>query len=109
GGTGGRMQRLLNHLGIDRSYLFLNTFVYPIFDQYNGLLPTIAQHPASPIAQHRTKILDYAAARNDLQLVVAVGRAAKESMASWVKSHGSTAEAEQLHLADASVISPNLK
>ena len=39
GGTGGRMQRLLNHLGIDRSYLFLNTFVYPIFGQYNGLLP----------------------------------------------------------------------
>ena len=103
GGTGARMQRLLNHLGIDRSYLFLNTFVYPIFDQYNGLLPTIAQHPASPIAQHRTKILDYAAARNDLQLVVAVGRAAKESMASWVKAHGGTADAEQLHLADASV------
>ena len=51
GGTGARMQRLLNHLGIDRSYLFLNTFVYPIFDQYNGLLPTIAQHPASPIAR----------------------------------------------------------
>ena len=94
GGTGARMQRLLNHLGIDRSYLFLNTFVYPIFDQYNGLLPTIAQHPASPIADHRTEILDYAAERNDLQLAVAVGRAAKESMASWVKAHGGTADAE---------------
>ena len=40
GGTGGRMQHLLNHLGINRSYLFLNTFVYPIFGQYNGLLPS---------------------------------------------------------------------
>ena len=30
-------------------------------------------------------------------------------MASWVKAHGGTADAEQLHLADASVISPNLK
>ncbi len=109
GGTGARMQRLLNHLGIDRSYLFLNTFVYPIFDQYNGLLPTIAQHPASPIADHRTEILDYASERNDLQLAIAVGRAAKESMASWVKAHGGTADAEKLHLADASVISPNLK
>ena len=55
GGTGGRMQHLLNHLGINRSYLFLNTFVYPIFGQYDGLLPIIAQHPASPIAQHRNE------------------------------------------------------
>ncbi len=46
GGTGGRMQHLLTHLGINRSYLFLNTFVYPIFGQYDGLLPIIAQHPA---------------------------------------------------------------
>jgi hypothetical protein len=33
GGTGARMQHLLNHLGITRSYLFLNTFVYPINGQ----------------------------------------------------------------------------
>ena len=109
GGTGARMQRLLTNLGIDRSYLFLNTFVYPIFDQYNGLLPTIAQHPASPIARHRTEILDYAAERNDLQLAIAVGRAAKESLASWVEAHGGVADSEKLHLADASVISPHLR
>ena len=60
GGTGGRMQHLLGHLGITRSYLFLNTFVYPIFGQYNGLLPIIAQNPASPIAQHRRALFDYA-------------------------------------------------
>ena len=76
GGTGGRMQHLLTHLGISRSYLFLNTFVYPIFGQYDGLLPIIAQHPASPIAQHRKKLFDYVVLRNELQLVVAVGRAA---------------------------------
>jgi hypothetical protein len=109
GGTGARMQHLLAHLGIDRSYLFLNTFVYPIFGQYNGLLPTIAQHPASPIARHRTEILDYAAERNDLQLAIAVGRAAKESLASWVRGHGGTADPDKLHLADASVISPHLR
>ena len=67
------MQHLLAHLGIDRSYLFLNTFVYPIFDQYNGLLPMIAQHPASPIARHRTELFDYAVDRNDLQLAIGVG------------------------------------
>ncbi len=109
GGTGGRMQRLLNHLGIDRSYLFLNTFVYPIFGQYNGLLPVIAQHPASPIAKHRKALFDYVVDRNDLQLVIAVGRAAKESLASWVEAHGGTADPDELHLADASVISPGLR
>ena len=102
------MQHLLTHLGINRSYLFLNTFVYPIFGQYDGLLPIIAQHPASPIAQHRQKLFDYVVDRNDLQLVVAVGRAAKESLASWVEAHGGTADPDNLHLADASVISPNL-
>lgn len=108
GGTGGRMQHFLGHLGINRSYLFLNTFVYPIFGQYDGLLPIIAQHPASPIAQHRNELFDYVVARNDLQLVIAVGRAAKESVASWVESHGGNADPNNLHLADASVVSPNL-
>jgi uracil-DNA glycosylase len=108
GGTGGRMQRLVNHLGINHSYLFLNTFVYPIFGQYNGLLPVIAQHPASPIAQHRNRLLDYVIDRNDVQLVVAVGRAAKESLATWVQAHGGTADPDNLHLADASVIAANL-
>ena len=41
-------------------------------------------------------------------MVVAVGRAAKESLASWVEAHGGTADPNNLHLADASVISPNL-
>lgn len=110
GGTGGRMQHLLNHLGINRSYLFLNTFVYPIFGQYDGLLPIMAQHPASPISQHRRKLFDYAVSRNDgLHLAIAVGRAAKESMASWVEAHGGTADPDHLHLADASVIAPGLR
>jgi uracil-DNA glycosylase len=109
GGTGGRMQHLLNHLGIDRSYLFLNTFVYPIFGQYDGLLPILAQHPASPIAKHRNELFDYAAQRNDLHLAIAVGRAAKESLASWVEHHGGTADPDNLHLADASVVSPGLR
>lgn len=109
GGTGARLQHLLAHLGITRSYLFMNTFVYPIFDQYDGLLPVIAQHPASPVAQHRTELFDYAAERNDLQLAIGVGRAAKESLAGWIESHGGTADPDRLHQADASVISPHLR
>ena len=41
--------------------------------------------------------------------MIAVGRAAKESLASWVEAHGGTADPDNLHLADASVISPGLR
>ncbi len=89
GGTGGRMQHLLNHIGITSSYLFLNTFVYPIFGQYSGSkIAWLAQHVDSPIRQHRHDLLDYMLARNEVHLVVAVGRAAKESVKTWVESHG---------------------
>ncbi len=99
GGTGARMQHLLRFLGIDRSYLFLNSFVYPIFGQYTADLRPLAQDPRSPIVQHRHAIFDKAVVAGDVRLVVAVGRAAKESIATWIESHGGTAEPESLHAA----------
>ena len=56
GGTGARLQHVLNHLGINRSYLFLNSFVYPIFGQYTARLRGLAQDPDSPIVQHRHRV-----------------------------------------------------
>ena len=94
GGTGARMQYLLEHIGITHSYLFLNTFVYPIFGQYHDSLRPLAQDPASPIVIHRHELFDYLAKRNDLRLVIAVGRAAKETVATWIKSHGGKAQPE---------------
>ena len=88
GGTGARMQYFLRHLGIDYSYLFLNTFVYPIYGQYDEALVPIAQGLDSPIVQHRHKIFDYVLDRNDVHLIVAVGNAAKESIVTWVRSRG---------------------
>jgi hypothetical protein len=90
GGTGARMQYFLKVLGITQSYLFLNTFVYPIFGQYTDDLRPLAQDPESPIVKHRHAILDYALERNDVHLVVAVGNAAKESVVTWVRSRGGT-------------------
>jgi uracil-DNA glycosylase len=93
GGTGARMQHFLNHLGITRSYLFLNTFLYTIFGQYGDQLRWLAQDPASPIVQHRHEILNAVLQRNDVHLVVAVGTAAKETVVTWVKSRGGTCPA----------------
>jgi len=88
GGTGARMQHFLQHLGITESYLFLNTFVYPIYGQYGLHLRWLAQDPESPIVKHRHEILNYVLERNDLHLVVAVGTAAKETVVTWVGSRG---------------------
>jgi uracil-DNA glycosylase len=112
GGTGARMQHFLNHLGITGSYLFLNTFVYPINGQYGGSeLRWLAQHPDSPIAQHRQAILDYVLERNDLRLVVAVGNAAKETVVSWVEAHGGAAPAgaSDVSRCDGSVLRPRTR
>jgi uracil-DNA glycosylase len=90
GGTGSRMQHVLNHLGITRSYLFMNTFVYPIFGQYNASLRGLAQDPDSPIVQHRHLLWNEVLDRNDLRLVIAVGTAAKDSVRTWIESRGGT-------------------
>jgi uracil-DNA glycosylase len=97
GGTGARMQHYLRHIGLDRSYLFLNSFVYPIFGQYSDALRPLAQNSSSPITQHRNRILDKAVVDGDGRLVVAVGRAAKESIATWVRAHGGNADPDRLH------------
>ena len=97
GGTGARMQHMLRFLGLDRSYLFLNSFIYPIFGQYSQDLRPIAQDPRSPIAAHRNQVFDKAVVDGDVRLVIAVGTAAKESVASWIKSHGGSAQSDQLH------------
>jgi uracil-DNA glycosylase len=100
GGTGARMQHLLRHIGIDRSYVFVNTFVYPIFGQYNESLRPLAQDPRSPIVAHRHRILDKLVDAGEVRLMVAVGLAAKETVATWIRSRGGTADPNRLHLAD---------
>ena len=111
GGTGARMQHFLRHLGITESYLFLNTFVYPIFGQYDAQLRPLAQGLTSPIVTHRHALLDYVVERNDLRLVVAVGTAAKETVATWVKAHGGTCAVgpKDVSTCDMTVIAPKLK
>jgi len=99
GGTGARMQFLLRFLGLDRSYLYLNSFVYPIFGQYTDALRPLAQDPRSPIVSHRWQIYDTAVVDGDVRLVIAVGKAAKESIAGWVVHHGGTADPDQLESA----------
>jgi uracil-DNA glycosylase len=110
GESGTRVQHLLAHVGITRSYLCLNTFVYSILGQYDATMARLAQDPDSPLVRHRNRLFDYAAARNDLRLVVAVGRAARESVLTWIRHRGGTAAGGgHLHGADASALGPALR
>ena len=76
--------------------------MYPIFGQYGTKERLLGQHPKSPIRRHREELFDYAVQRNhnELHLAIAVGAAAKESLAAWVESHGGQADPDRLHLAD---------
>jgi uracil-DNA glycosylase len=112
GSSGSRMQHFLGHIGITASYLFLNTFVYSINGQYSGnKIRRLAQDPDSPICRHRNELLDYAAERNDLHLVIAVGTAAKESVRTWVEARGGSCPngIDHLDQCDGSPIGPNTR
>lgn len=105
GSTGTRMQKFLNYFGVDRSYLFMNTFVYTITGQYSLFgqdakniekqkelkrLIWLAQDKNSIIVKHRHKMFDYALEinKNKLKLVIGVGTAGKDSTATWFRKHG---------------------
>ncbi|RYZ64995.1 MAG: hypothetical protein EOP09_15000, partial [Proteobacteria bacterium] len=109
GSTGTKMQNFINYLGINKSYLFMNTFSYTITGQYSyfpkpedsadkkrsaGIftqaIQWMAQSPDSVIVQHRHAMFDYMLSqnKNTLALVIGVGTAGKDSVYSWIKSHG---------------------
>lgn len=121
GGTGGRMQNMLHAMGIDRSYLFINTFVYTIQGQYADYAPMMidgrvvwrnlltpgmlhmAQDPRSPIVQHRHQLIDHIieANRDSLKMIIAVGGAAQDSLSTYIMAKGGNCEPQ---IADASRI-----
>ncbi len=99
GGSGARMQAFLRFLGITESYLFLNTFFYPIFGQYTGPLKWLAQSTDSPIVKHRHSVFEYLAGRNNgFDLVISVGEAARASVQTWLAMRGGAPHANFLNV-----------
>ena len=114
GSTGTRTQRFLNHLGIHRSYLFLNTFVYTIYGQLTNTeeigkykkagkmaeaaalsevdarFAWLEQGEGSPIVDYRHKLFDnmMVTNANTVSLFMGVGSGGKASLANWVNARG---------------------
>ena len=112
GSSGGRMQHMLDYLGIDYSYLFLNTFLYPINGQYSERkIKVLGQHSSSPIVRQRNEILNYVREKNDLRLIIAVGTAAKETVCTWIEHLGGRCPdgIDNFNTADTHLIAPRAK
>ena len=111
GGTGARLQHLLRWIGITRSYLFLNTFVYPIFGQYDDELRPLAQDRDSEIVQHRHEIFELAARTHPLDLVISVGTAARESIETWRRMRGGSLPSgtRSVHVVHPGALSPAVR
>lgn len=91
GSTGTKTQKFLNHLGVQHSYIFLNTFVYTINGQLDSESPKfkwLEQGETSPIVEYRHKLFDNVANENPdtLTVLLGVGSGGKASVATWVNS-----------------------
>lgn len=132
GSTGTKMQNFINYLGINKSYLFMNTFIYTITGQYgeraepkdspavkkskevfSNTLFWLAQNPQSEIVKHRQRMFDYMLSqnKNTLSLVVGVGAAGKDTLVTWINSHGGSCTVAKLSRSycDADVLAPGVK
>jgi uracil-DNA glycosylase len=82
GEAGHRTQGLMAKLGIDRSYLMVNTFLYSVYGQQGG-----EQHAADKkIAAYRNRWLDAIFASSKIEAVLALGHLADGAWQTWRKT-----------------------
>lgn len=82
GAAGHRTQGLMAKLGIDRSYLLVNTFLYSVYGQSGG-----EKHAADGgIVAYRNRWLDAIFASNQIEAVLALGHLADGAWQAWGKT-----------------------
>jgi uracil-DNA glycosylase len=84
GRSGQRVQGFLRKLGVTRSYVMMNMFLYSVFGQANAQLRAIALQP--PILEFRNAFLDRLARENPIQAIIAVGNGAQFVVKHWPAS-----------------------
>ena len=84
GQSGQRLQGFLTKLGITRSYVMLNTFLYSVFGQFGGDNALLSRQ--DPILGYRNSLFDVVADTNPLQAIMTVGTAARDAVDRWPES-----------------------
>jgi Uracil DNA glycosylase superfamily len=87
GEAGQRVQGFLSKLGIERSYVMVNAFLYSVYGQGGG-----TRNKASrPITSYRNKWLDALLLGSSVRAVVAFGDLADDAYGRWKRSAGGRA------------------
>lgn len=81
GSSGQRVQKLLNKIGIDRSYIMLNTFLFGIKGQMDAAMNAIAVEPI--ILNYRNGLFDKIMAESVIQAIISFGNGADLAINNW--------------------------
>lgn len=81
GSAGQRAQRLLRKIGITKSYVAFNTFLYGIKGQMDAVMNAAAVEPT--ILNYRNSLFDKIAAANALQAIISFGNGADLAITQW--------------------------
>src|SRR4029079_19035426 len=79
GEAGQRAQGLLSRLGIDRSYVFINTFLYSVYGQGGG-----TRHINDPaITDYRNRWINAIVADQQIEAIISLGQLADQAYEQW--------------------------
>ncbi|MBA2669596.1 MAG: uracil-DNA glycosylase [Gemmatimonadetes bacterium] len=81
GRSGQRLQGFLRKLGIQRSYIMVNTFLFGVLGQFDNTLRLVSTEP--PILQYRNMLLDRIAKESPIVAVVTIGAGARHAAEQW--------------------------
>ena len=81
GNSGQRIQGLLWKMGITRSYIFVNTFLYSVYEQFDTELQNISME--EPILSYRHAFLDRLIEENQIEAIFAMGKGAQHALEHW--------------------------
>ncbi len=106
GASGQRVQRLLNKLGISKSYIMFNTFLFGIKGQMDAAMNAIAIEPT--ILNYRNGLFNKVIAENAIQAIISFGNGADLAINNW-PTRPAAVPWFQLHhpSADDNIVLPN--
>jgi Uracil DNA glycosylase superfamily len=81
GSAGQRLQKLLNKIGITKSYVMFNTFLFGIKGQMDVVMNAVALEPT--ILDYRNGLFAKTASASTLQAIISLGNGADLAVANW--------------------------